>query len=253
MALVNQNGSLVVRGGALGTGQACCCGGSCCALITETRCCFTLPGEGGFPTSSDGYYITDAERIANEEQCEALNGTLRIIGQRYKCLRITTDTPNWVGNAPLFEGTATAEQCAASQPCSDTCPPPYVPDCPLATGREFPLIFFPSDWPFVLGGVTFEEALAVVAEWNDENSALHQLYAESACPPPYTIRAFGPYQTGLNCAEGGRAYGYQARCLDCVGAVGVCDENCDYLGYEADPSQPFPPGTQRCDECNPLP
>jgi hypothetical protein len=248
--LYSYNGKLLIENDALASSINCCCGGSCCAFITETRCCFTLPGEEGFPASSDGYYITDAERIANEEQCEAVNGTLRIIGQRYKCLRITTDTPNWVGNAPLFEGTATAEQCAVSQPCSDTCPPPSVPDCPLALGREFPLAFVgpPGD-----PAVTFEQALSAVNEWNDENSALHQSAAEFACPPPYTIRAFGPYQVGQDCAEGGRAYGYQTRCLDCVGAVGVCDENCNYLGYDADPSQPFPPGTQSCVDCNPLP
>lgn len=207
MAIVRSGGKIVSKDGALGTGQACCCGGggSCCAFITETKCCYALPEEEGVPSEILGYYITDAERIALEEQCAALDGVLRITNQRYKCLTITTGTPDWT-----VAGTATAEQCAVSQPCSNTCPPPPVPDCPVAPP---PLDGFLTVSP----ALTFEEALEAV---NDINGGNTEGYAET-CPPPLTVRAFGPYQVASDCTPGGLAYEYHVRCLVCTEACGV--------------------------------
>jgi hypothetical protein len=59
MALVNQNGSLVVRGGALGTGQDCCCE-QCCGCVP----CRTID------TSDYIYYYT----------CTGFNGCEQIFG-----------------------------------------------------------------------------------------------------------------------------------------------------------------------------
>jgi hypothetical protein len=97
--------------------------------------------------------------------------------------------------------------------------------------------------------MTFEAALAAVNAINADGGQSNEDY----CPSPFVVRAFGPLQFSDACQPGGLGYRYLTGCLDCVGAILVCDEECVWTDQYAAPDAELEPGQQDCEECNPLP
>jgi hypothetical protein len=97
--------------------------------------------------------------------------------------------------------------------------------------------------------MTFEDALAAVNAINADGGQPD----EYLCPSPFVVRAYGPVQFGQPCQANGLGYRYLTGCLDCVGAILVCDEECVSTGQYAAPDDELEPGQQDCDACNPLP
>ena len=241
MALVNQGGALRVVGGALGTGQECCCGdGRCCVTVTQVRCCYTatVPAdefneEYSYTETLNLQYINAEEQAEVEATCDGLGGTLYMYFQGKRCLTIPAAT------------------CTASggEPCSETCPPsgPGGQGCPTAPGF-FPVIL-------ECGGCTYEQALGGV------NYALSLTPEEAAavfnCYQPWSMTAYGPFEwSGAGCDTD---WNFYAACVDCVGSILICDEGCNVIYREGGiplyvaPDAELEPGQQPCDGCNPLP
>jgi hypothetical protein len=103
--------------------------------------------------------------------------------------------------------------------------------------------------------MTFEAALAAVNAINADGGQSD----EYSCPSPFVVRAYGPVQFGEPCQSNGLGYRYLTQCLDCVGAIQVCDEECNVILNDffnpvyAAPDAELEPGQQPCDACNPLP
>jgi hypothetical protein len=240
MALVNQGGALRLVGGALGTGQACCCGdGRCCVTVTQVRCCHTVTVPAGefneeysYPQTLNLQYINAEEQAAVEATCDALGGTLYMYSQGKSCLTIPAAT------------------CTASggEPCSETCPPPPQELCPIAP----PFDFIVGE----CGRCTYQDALAGITFILSLTP--EQVNSGYNCPSPWSLFVQGPFEDfgGGTCEA---EWNYYVYCVDCVGSIPICDAECNpiynerFIPLYVAPDAELEPGQQPCDGCNPLP